>query len=224
MHGPGRSRVHLALIASLTLPAITCGDAGKTEEKVTKTEEKKDDPAGKGGVEAWKIDVGKAAADDGKATPKMDVGAPEEAKAEPKLDVGGGAAAPDPATLIAEVKNKKTKDDRALTALTEAETAGAKPKDLARAAKARGDALFDTPDRAKPFFEWANEKDPKYPDAAFALAKQAVVLGELEETKKWLKIVHERKGKKLLQQLAFDPMWEIVKDDPEVKGWYEADG
>jgi hypothetical protein len=224
MHGPGRSRVHLALIAALTLPAITCGDAGKTDEKVAKTEEKKDDPTGKDAVEAAKPDVGKAAADEGKGAPKMDVGAPEEAKAEAKLDVGGGAAAPDPATLIAEVKNKKTKDDRALAALTEAETAGAKPKDLARAAKARGDALFDAPDRAKPFFEWANEKDPKYPDAAFALAKQAVVLGELEETKKWLRIVHERKGKKLLQQLAFDPMWEIVKDDPEVKGWYEADG
>ena len=228
MRGPGRTRVPLVLFAVLTLPAIACGDAAKTDDKVAKTdEEKKDDPAGKGSVEALEPDVGKAAADEGKAAPKMDVGVPEpadeEGKAEPKLDVGG-AAAPDPATLIAEAKNKKTKDDRALAALTEAETAGAKPKDLARAAKARGDALFETPERAKPFFEWANEKDPKYPDAAFALAKQAVVVGELEETKKWLKIVHERKGNKLLQQLAFDPMWEIVKDDPEVKGWYDAGG
>ena len=75
---------------------------------------------------------------------------------------------------------------------------------------------------AQPFYAWASEKDPKYPDAAFALAKQAVNLGEIEEAKTYLRQVHERKGKKLLNQLAYDPMWEIVKDDPEVKGWYDG--
>ncbi len=238
MHRP----LPFAMVVVLTISAAACGDAGKTDDgKVAKAEpEEKKEPEGK---EAWKLDVGKAAADEGKAedakaeageaeagTPVAEAGAEEAAAAEAgaaEAEAGaaeGEPAAPDPATLLTEVKTKKTKDDRALAALTEAETAGAKPKDLAKAAKARGDALHETPDRAKPFYEWANEKDPKYPDAAFALAKQAVNLGEIEEAKKWLRIVHERKGKKLLHQLAFDPMWEIVKDDPEVKGWYEADG
>jgi hypothetical protein len=78
-------------------------------------------------------------------------------------------------------------------------------------------ALFADPERAKAFFELASEKDPKYADPAFNLAKQAAVVGELDEAKKWLTIVHERKGKKLLKQIDFDPMWEILKDDPDVR-------
>jgi hypothetical protein len=226
----------------LALVAVACGDKGKPdddkiakaegEEKAAEVEAKADG----GGVEAWKMDVGKAArADVGAGAAEagaVEAGAAEAGAAEAGAAEGAEAGAaeagepapPDPATLLTEVKNKKTKDDRAMAALAEAETAGAKPKDLAKAAKARGDALHDAPERAKPFYEWASEKDPKSPDAAFALAKQAVNVGEIEEAKKHLQVVHERKGKKLLQQLAFDPMWEIVKDDPDVKGWYDADG
>lgn len=127
------------------------------------------------------------------------------------------ADAPDPKALLTEAKSKKTKDERALAALAEAEAAGAEPKDLAKAANARGQALHATPDRAKTFFEWAVEKDPKSADAAFNLAKQAVVLGEVDETKKWLEETKKRGGKKLLAQVEYDPMWEIVADDPDVK-------
>ena len=115
------------------------------------------------------------------------------------------------------VKSKKTKDDRALAALGEAEAAGAEAKDLAKAANARGLALHATPDRAKTFFQWALDKDPKAADPAFNLAKQAAVLGEVDETKKWLTETKNRGGKKLIAQIEYDPMWEIVKDDPDVK-------
>jgi tetratricopeptide (TPR) repeat protein len=129
----------------------------------------------------------------------------------------GGAAAVDVPALLKEIKSKKTKDARAQEALAEAEAAGAEPADVAKALNARGLALFADPERAKTFFELASEKDPKYPDAAFNLAKQAAVVGELDEAKKWLTIVKERKGKKLLKQIDFDPMWEILKDDPDVR-------
>jgi hypothetical protein len=101
--------------------------------------------------------------------------------------------------------------------LAEAEAAGAKPRELAKAALARGNKLFETPDRAKAFFEWAAVKDPKYPDPLFALAKQAVVTGEIDQAKEYLKQVHARGGKKLLSQIDFDQTWEIVKDDPEIR-------
>lgn len=129
----------------------------------------------------------------------------------------GGEPAADTKALTKEIKNKRTKDDRALEALAELEAAGAKIRDVAKAANARGVALHATPDRAKTFFEWALEKDEKYPDPAFNLAKQTVNTGEVAETVKWLTEVKKRKGKKLLQQIEFDPMWEIVKDDPDVK-------
>ncbi len=199
-------------------------DVGKADE--AKADEgaaedaKADDGAAEAANEEGPAEAG-AAEGEGEGEAEAEAGA-AEAEAGAAEGEAAEAGAPDAAALMAEAKNKKTKDDRALAALAEAEAAGAKPNALAKAAKARGDALHDAPDRAKTFYEWANEKDPKYPDAAFALAKQAVNLGEIEETKKWLKIVHERKGKKLLQQLSFDPMWEIVADDPEVKGWYDG--
>lgn len=239
MHGPGRSRVPFAIVAVLALAPFACGDAAKTDTKVAKTDENKVEVEAKkldaGTPETKKLDVGAApAADAGEAEAgEAEAGAAEAGAAEAEAgaaeagDAEAGeaeAGTPDAGTLLTEVKDKKTKDDRAMAALAEAEAAGAKPRDLAKAAKARGDALHATPDRAKPFYEWASEKDPKYPDAAFALAKQAVNVGEIEEAKTHLRQVHERKGKKLLQQLAYDPMWEIVKDDPEVKGWYDADG
>ncbi|MCA9649046.1 MAG: hypothetical protein H6712_15740 [Myxococcales bacterium] len=127
---------------------------------------------------------------------------------------GGGT---DTAALLKEVTKTRTKDARALEALAEAEAAGVEVSELAKAANTRGERLYATPDRAKAFFQWANDKDEKYPNAAFNLAKQAAVLGELEEAKTWLTVVHERKGNKLLKQIDFDPMWEILKDDPDVR-------
>lgn len=130
---------------------------------------------------------------------------------------GGTGGAVDVDALLKEIKSKKTKDDRVQAAVTEAEAGGADAVALAKALVARGQALFADPDRAKGFFELANDKDPKAPDAAFELAKQAALVGDVEEAKKWLTVVHERKGKKLLKKIDFDPMWEIVKDDPDVR-------
>jgi len=127
---------------------------------------------------------------------------------------GGG---PDIGALLKVVKRKRTKDKRALEVLAEAEEAGAEPKALAEAANARGQALYATPDRAKVFFEWAMDKDPKYALPAFNLAKQSAVLGELADAKKWLAETRERGGKKLLEQIEYDPQWEILKDDPDVR-------
>lgn len=139
-------------------------------------------------------------------------------------DSGGGdsgegttGAAIDLPGLLKEIKSKRTKDARAQAALTEAEAAGAEPAELAKALNSRGEALFATPERAKVFFEMANEKDPKATSPAFNLAKQSAMVGELDEAKKWLTVVHERKGKKLLKQIDFDPMWDILKDDPDVR-------
>lgn len=126
----------------------------------------------------------------------------------PEVDVPG---------LLKTVRSKRTKDAKALEMLAQAEAAGADAKDLARAANARGEALYGTPDRAKAFYEWAAQKDPKYPDPLFNLAKQAVMTGDVPTTRDYLIEVHERKGSKLLRQIEFDPMWEIVKDDPEVR-------
>lgn len=119
--------------------------------------------------------------------------------------------------LLKEAKSKRTKDDRALAALAEAEKAGATPTDLAKAANARGLALHASPERAKTFFEWAAEKDPKYADPVFNIAKQFAMLGDVPMVKEYLTKTRERGGKRLLRQIEFDPMWEIVKDDPEVR-------
>ncbi len=134
-------------------------------------------------------------------------------------ETAGGTAgdAPDPKALLKEVQRRRTKDARAQEALTEAEAAGATPADLAKAANARGKALHASPERAKVFFELALDKDPKFAEPAFNLAKQAAVTGDLDEAKKWLKITHERKGKKLLKQIEYDQTWEILKDDPDVR-------
>ena len=41
--------------------------------------------------------------------------------------------------------------------------------------------------------------------------------GEIPETVKHLQEVHKRGGKKLLKQVGYDPVFEVVKDDPEVQ-------
>ena len=164
----------------------------------------------------------KAEAGDAKAEAgdeKADGGAKSETGGEPTDPT---APAADPATLLTEVKNKKTTDERALAALDEAGTAGAKLRDIAKAANARGEKLFEHPERAKAFFEWAAAKDPKYPDPVFNLAKQAVVTGDVDEVKKHLEQVKARGGKKLLGQIEYDATWEIVKDDPAVRKLLEG--
>jgi hypothetical protein len=135
---------------------------------------------------------------------------------------GDGSEPPqDPAAqikaLLDEAGSKRTKDARATAALAEAEALGATPRDLAAAALKRGKALFGAADQAATWFQWAADKDPKFPDPVFELARQSVVTGEIEPTRVLLQQVAERGGKKLLKQIEFDPTWEIVKDDPEVK-------
>src|SRR5690606_339302 len=125
-----------------------------------------------------KEDLGGAAAEGGDAPPEAgaegdpaaaeeggdDAAAQEgeeegEGGDEPAAEDGGDASGKDSAALIKEARTTKTTDERALEALAEAETAGATAKELARAAKARGDYLYKDPDRAKVFYEWSATKD-----------------------------------------------------------------
>ncbi|MEM6296782.1 MAG: hypothetical protein AAGA54_36285 [Myxococcota bacterium] len=174
--------------------------------------------AAEGGEDAGAADSGMPTAETADAA---EGGAAEGGEADGAEAGGGSDAAPagkDSASLIKEARTTKTTDERALEALAEAEAAGAKVKELARAAKARGDYLYKSPDRAKVFYEWSAAKDEEYADPVFALAKQKAVTGDLEDVVKLLKQVSERKGgKKLLEQIDFDPTWDIVKDDPEVR-------
>jgi Flp pilus assembly protein TadD len=126
-------------------------------------------------------------------------------------------AAPDPKALLKTAVNPRTKDDEAKTLMAQAEESGATVREVAKAGVDRGLALHATPERAKTFFEWAGEKDPKYPDPIWHLARQAAVQGDVDEAKELLGTVKQRGGKKLLQQIDFDPMWEILKDDPDVR-------
>lgn len=151
------------------------------------------------------------------ATPPPDANTPEAAGATAGTPPDPAAAAADKAKLLDEAKAKKTSDTRAKKALEEAEKAGATARELAEVANARGEALFDEPERAEAFFTWARDKDTTYPEPVFNLAKQTVNAGEIPATVEHLKEVHKRGGKKLLKQIGFDPSFEIVKDDPEVQ-------
>jgi hypothetical protein len=206
----------------------TAGDA-----KVDTAGDAKADTAGDAKAEGGdaKVDTAGDAKGDTAGDAKADTA--DDAKAEggepttgdAKADTAGDAKAEggetppaaDPAALQTEIKNKKTTDARATAALAELEASGAKLRDVAKAANERGTKLYETPDRAKTFFEWAAAKDPKYPDPVFNLGKQTATEGDVEATRAHLIEVKARGGKKLLQQIDFDPMWEIVKDDPEVR-------
>lgn len=219
-----------SIIASLVAAAASCNgskDAGTaTAGTVAKSEPTKSDPSAASGGDAAKAEGGEAKADGGEAKAeggeaKADGGEAKADGGEAKADEGGAAdptaGAADPAALFTEVKNKKTTDERALAALAEAEAAGAKLRDVAKAANDRGTKLFEDPERAKKFFEWAAAKDKKYPDPEFNLAKQLVVTGDLDECKKHLTEVKARGGKKLLGQIEYDATWEVLKDDPDVR-------
>jgi hypothetical protein len=168
-------------------------------------------------------------ADEGTGAQPAAEGAEPDAQPEDEGDDGGAdesAAAeagdaeptgPDPKALLKTVVARKTKDDDAKKLLAEAEEAGATEREVAKAAVDRGLQLHATPDRAAAFFQWAADKDPKYPDPMWHLARQAAVEGDIDRAKELLGAVKERGGKKLLQQIDFDPMWEIIKDDPDVR-------
>jgi len=150
-------------------------------------------------------------------------GGPTEATAEgpsdaaPEKPPAGTASTKD---LLKEVTRSKTTDPRALEALAQAEAGGATPREVAKAAYDRGKVLHTSPERAAAFFEWAAQKDPKYADPLFALAQQSVVTGDVDVTIERLKEVKARRGERLLQQIEFDPMWEIVRDDPAVRALF----
>lgn len=204
---------------ALALAAAACGD-GKAPPEAAKEDVAKATPPGKLGepVKATPVQPpeppAKADAPTGGGLPSVDDPEPPAAETAPPPEE---KAAPDPAALLKEAKSRRTKDDRALAALAEAEQAGASPRDLAKAANARGLALHADPERAKKFFEWAGEKDPKYPDPMFNIAKQYAMTGDIPFIKEYLQKTKDRGGKKLLSQIEFDPTWQIVADDPEVR-------
>jgi hypothetical protein len=148
----------------------------------------------------------------------------DEPEGETAATTAGTEAAAEPAippeeqikALLTEASSKKTKDERALEALDAAKLLEASPNDLAKAANKRGEALMADPERATKFFEWAQAADPKYPNATFNLAKLAANTGDIPRVKELLTEVKARKGKKLLQQVEFDPSFALVADDPEV--------
>jgi hypothetical protein len=238
---PGmRIRAHDLVRSSLLalgLVAVGCGGGKKDEKADDKSAEKTDEKSDAEGADAVdEADGGAAAvpsttADDGAEAPPAEEGGGEgEAGAAEAGETGaaagddGAAAETGPApspeeqikTLLNEVTNKRTKDDRAVEALDEAKGLGAEPKDLAKAANKRGEKLLVTPDRATKFFEWAAAADPKYPNATFNLAKLAANTGDIPKVKELLTEVKARGGKKLLQQIEFDPSFALVADDPEV--------
>jgi len=123
-------------------------------------------------------------------------------------------------TLLSEAKNVKTTDGRATKALDEAEKAGATATELATAANARGQAIMGDAERASKLFQWARDKDPKFAEASFNLAKLAALTGDVEAARAHLQEVAKRAGKhakKLLKQVEYDPIFEPVKDDPEIQ-------
>lgn len=155
---------------------------------------------------------------DASAKPDESSEADKTPSEDPKADAAEADAPEDNVkAILKEIKDRRTSDERARQALAEAESAGAKPSTLAQAAFERGKALHAEPARAAAFYEWAAKKDKQYPDPVFELAKQAVVEGEIGKTIELLKDTKARGGTKLLQQIEFDPTWEIVKDEAEVR-------
>ncbi|TPV96441.1 MAG: hypothetical protein B7733_04740 [Myxococcales bacterium FL481] len=141
----------------------------------------------------------------------------------PATPADEGSAPSEPATgptqseLLALVRKKKTSDADAKQHLAQAEKLGASKRKLARAANARGQALVVTPERATPFFEYARQIDPKFPEATFNLAKFAANRGEIPQVKALLREVADRGGKKLLDTIEFDPTFALVANDRDVQ-------
>jgi colicin import membrane protein len=207
-------------VAVLEVVGCDSGGVGKADAKAEKADAKADAKAA--------AEVVPKAPDDAKAPDAAESGAPA-AESAGAAEAGGDAKAVDPVAeaeakaaalkqLLDEIKNKRTKDKRADEALTEAEAAGAELKVLAKAAMSRGDKLLGKDQaRAKKYYEWARDKDPKFADPVFALAKMTVVTGDTGATITLLEEVKKRGGRKLLQQVGYDPLFEVVKDDPKVQ-------
>ncbi|MEZ4385687.1 MAG: hypothetical protein R3A79_30490 [Nannocystaceae bacterium] len=121
------------------------------------------------------------------------------------------------ASLLKTVSNKRTSDAKADKALADAEALGAEVRALAEAANDRGDALSDDEARSTKYLEWARDKDTTYPDPSFNLAKGSVLSGNVAATIAHLEEVKKRGGTKLLKTVGYDPLFEVVKDDPKVQ-------
>ncbi|HGG57322.1 MAG TPA: hypothetical protein ENK31_05955 [Nannocystis exedens] len=158
------------------------------------------DPAG--------ADPGEAAVSAGEAASAGDEAAGVNKEEETKAAI---------AALLKTAARKRTSDSKAEKALAEAEELGAEPRELAEAANSRGEALFGERDRAIQFFEWARDKDEKYPDPSFNLAKIEVLAGNVPATIAHLQEVKKRGGRKLLKTVGYDPLFEVVKDDRTVQ-------
>lgn len=226
---PAFSRLVLAsltLLACNTNPESATKDAPVVAGKTDAPESKGAPPADAKVAQPPPSTETKTAGDPA-TPPPGDAKVPEDTKTDAAATAGEAAPpapAADPAAaaeankkLLDEAKAKKTSDTRAKKALEEAEKGGATVRELAESANARGEALFDEPERAAAFFTWAKDKDTTYPEPVFNLAKQSANAGEVPQTVELLKEVSKRGGKKLLKQVGFDPTFEIVKDDAEVQ-------
>lgn len=135
----------------------------------------------------------------------------EGANGEPEVDLA--AAAKDAA------KDLKRPDDEVFAALDAARTSETKipARILSRAALLRAKKLHGEPERADRLLRWVVEHDKRNGEAPFLIAKAAALQGDVPTVIEWLTMSKERGGKKYIQQVEFDPMWEIVKDAPEVR-------
>lgn len=119
--------------------------------------------------------------------------------------------------LLARVASLKSSDAAALKYLAKAQDKDTTAKQRALAANSRGEKLFSSPTRADRFFAWAQDHYPKHPLPPFNRAKLAAIRGEIDEVKRHLQTVKERRGRKLLSKVGFDPTFALVHDDPEVR-------
>lgn len=119
--------------------------------------------------------------------------------------------------MLARVVSLKSSDATALKYLAKAQEQETTAKQRALAANARGEKLFSSPARADRFFAWAQDHYTKHPLPPYNRAKLAAIRGEIDEVKRHLKTVKERRGRKLLNKVGFDPTFALVHDDPEVR-------
>ncbi len=223
----GEAKVGEAAVDSAAQAGAESGDTPAAEsggEVAAKPGESEGESAGEpagaesGGVVAES--AGEAAAESAGEAPAESAGEaakPDEPTAEEKEAAAAAEAKAAIAALLKSVRSKRTSDAKADKALAEAEEQGAELRDLAEAANDRGEALMGERDRAIKYFEWARDKDAKYPDASFNLAKIEVLAGNVPGTVAHLEEVNKRGGRKLLKTVGYDPLFEVVKDDRTVQ-------
>ena len=165
-------------------------------------------PAGDAAGDADSADEAAASAG---AEPADDTAAPKE-EVDPEVVTKAEIEA-----LLKTARNKRTSDAKADKALADAEAKGADGPTLAKAANDRGLALMGEAERAIKLFEYARDKDPKFADASFNLAKIEVLSGNVAGTIAHLEEVKKRGGRSLLKTVGYDPLFEVVKDDRTVQ-------